>query len=148
MRRCVWSRNHKNEEAMAHVGQQRQRKQTKQTVEYNYVHLDDYWSAGMRHWQQAVQEQSLAVLLRMTLKIPRSFVTSETKNLFCTMWKILIVLPTLLWNTCVTWQGIDYKLPEDDTIVSKHVGVTICEIIVHLLVIVQNNKRCTVQVLK
>jgi len=26
-------------------------------------------------------------------------------------------------NTCVTWQGIDYKLPEDDMIVSKHVGV-------------------------
>ena len=24
---------------------------------------------------------------------------------------------------CVTWQGIDYKLPEDDTIVSTHVGV-------------------------
>jgi hypothetical protein len=24
---------------------------------------------------------------------------------------------------CVTWQDIDYKLPEDDTIVSKHVGV-------------------------
>jgi hypothetical protein len=22
----------------------------------------------------------------------------------------------------VTWQGIDFKLPEDDTIVSKHVG--------------------------
>jgi len=33
-------------------------------------------------------------------------------------------------NTCVTWQDIDYKLPEDDTIVSK-----LCEIIVHLLVI-------------
>jgi len=28
-----------------------------------------------------------------------------------------------VWITCVTWQGIDYKLPEDDTIVSKHVGV-------------------------
>jgi hypothetical protein len=28
-----------------------------------------------------------------------------------------------IWNTCVTWQGIDYKLHEDDTIVSKHVGV-------------------------
>ena len=26
-------------------------------------------------------------------------------------------------HTCVTWQGIDYQLPEDDTIVSKHVGV-------------------------
>ena len=24
-------------------------------------------------------------------------------------------------NTCVTWQRIDYKLPEDETIVSKHV---------------------------
>jgi len=24
---------------------------------------------------------------------------------------------------CVTWQGIEYKLPEDDTIVSKQVGV-------------------------
>jgi len=23
----------------------------------------------------------------------------------------------------LTWQGIDYKLPEDDTIVSKHVAV-------------------------
>jgi len=26
-------------------------------------------------------------------------------------------------NTCVTWQGIDYMLSQDDTIVSKHVGV-------------------------
>jgi len=28
-----------------------------------------------------------------------------------------------IWITCVTWQGIDYKLLEDDTIVSKHIGV-------------------------
>ena len=27
-----------------------------------------------------------------------------------------------IWNTCVTWQGIDYKLPDDDKIVSKHEG--------------------------
>jgi hypothetical protein len=33
-----------------------------------------------------------------------------------------IVLPTAAF-TCVTWQGIDYKLPADDTTVSKHVGV-------------------------
>ena len=26
-------------------------------------------------------------------------------------------------NTCVTWQGTDYKLPDDDTRVSKYVGV-------------------------
>jgi len=25
--------------------------------------------------------------------------------------------------TCVTWQGTNYELPEDDTIVSKYVGV-------------------------
>ena len=24
---------------------------------------------------------------------------------------------------CVTWPAIDYKLPEDDTIVPKHVGL-------------------------
>jgi len=28
-----------------------------------------------------------------------------------------------VWNTCVTWQGIDYKLPKDDTIVPKHAEV-------------------------
>jgi hypothetical protein len=44
-----------------------------------------------------------------------------------------------IWNTCVTWLGIDYKLPENDTIVSKTCrSVIICEIIVHLFVIVQN----------
>ena len=26
-------------------------------------------------------------------------------------------------NTCVTWRGTDYELSEDDTIVSKHVGL-------------------------
>jgi len=29
-----------------------------------------------------------------------------------------------IWNTCVTWQGIGYKLHEDDTIVCKHIGVS------------------------
>jgi len=44
-------------------------------------------------------------------------------------------------NTCVTLEGIDYKLSEDDMIVSKYVGgVIIWEIIVHLMVFVQNNK--------
>jgi len=26
-----------------------------------------------------------------------------------------------IWHTGVWWQGINYELPEDDTIVSKHV---------------------------
>jgi len=26
-------------------------------------------------------------------------------------------------HTCVNWEGIDYKPPEDDTVVSKHVAV-------------------------
>ena len=28
-----------------------------------------------------------------------------------------------IWQTCVTFQGTNYELPEDDTVVSKHVGV-------------------------
>jgi len=42
------------------------------------------------------------------------------------MWNILIVnciYKNCILNTCVTWQGVDYKLPEDNTIMSKHVGV-------------------------
>jgi len=36
----------------------------------------------------------------------------------------VIFLPTAACKILVlTWQGIDLKLPEDDTIVSKHVGV-------------------------
>jgi len=54
-----------------------------------------------------------------------------------------------LKSTCVTWQGIDYKLTEDghDSFESCR-SVIICEITVHLLVIVQNNKRRTVSVIK
>ena len=42
------------------------------------------------------------------------------------MWNILIVnciTNRCIWNTGVTWQGIDCKLPDDDTMMSKHVGV-------------------------
>jgi len=42
------------------------------------------------------------------------------------VWNILIVnciTNSCIWNTGVTWQGIDYKLSEDDTIVSKRVAV-------------------------
>jgi len=40
------------------------------------------------------------------------------------MWNILIVITnSYISNTFVNWQGIDYKLPEDKTIVSKHVGM-------------------------
>jgi len=42
------------------------------------------------------------------------------------MWNILIInciTNSCILNTCVTWQGIDYKHSEDDTMVSKHVEV-------------------------
>jgi hypothetical protein len=42
------------------------------------------------------------------------------------MWNILIVnciINKCIWNTCVTWQVTDYKLTEDDTLVSKRVEV-------------------------
>ena len=54
-------------------------------------------------------------------------------------------------NAYVTWRGSEYELSEDDTIVSKHVGSVIIYkliVIVLLLVILQNNTRCTVHVLK
>ena len=35
----------------------------------------------------------------------------------------LRITNSCIWITCVTLQGIDYKLPKDDTIVSKHVAV-------------------------
>jgi hypothetical protein len=65
------------------------------------------------------------------------------------VWNSLIVnciTDSCIWYTGVTWQGIDCKLSGDDTIVSKHVGsVIICEIIAHLLVIVQNKGKILVQ---
>ena len=60
------------------------------------------------------------------------------------VWNILIVnciTNNCIVNTCVNWQGTDYKPPGDDTMVSKHMSVIICEIIVHLLVIAQNKKK-------
>jgi hypothetical protein len=42
------------------------------------------------------------------------------------IWNTLIknyITNRCICNTSVIWQGIDYKLPEDDTTVSKHVGV-------------------------
>ena len=48
------------------------------------------------------------------------------------------------WNTYVAWRGNEYEHPEEDTIMSKHVGsVIIYEliVIVLLLVILQNNNN-------
>ena len=41
------------------------------------------------------------------------------------MWNILIlncITSNSIWHTCVTWQGTNYELPKDETIVSEHVG--------------------------
>jgi hypothetical protein len=37
-------------------------------------------------------------------------------------WNFILYYKQLHWHTYVTLQGIDYELPEDDTVVSKHVG--------------------------
>jgi hypothetical protein len=45
-----------------------------------------------------------------------------------------------IWNTCITWQDIVYKLSKDKTIsVETCRSVIICEVIVHWLDIVQND---------
>jgi hypothetical protein len=46
---------------------------------------------------------------------------NQIRNLFSLA--LNCIANSCIWNTCVTRQGIGYKLPEDDTIVSKHVGV-------------------------
>jgi len=43
--------------------------------------------------------------------------------IFCTFIILNFIFNSCIWNTGVTWQDTDYKLPEEDTIVSKHVGV-------------------------
>ena len=55
------------------------------------------------------------------------------------------ITKSCIWNNCVTWRGTDYELPEDDTIVSKHVekrSVIIYKLIVTVffLVILQDKK--------
>jgi len=48
------------------------------------------------------------------------------RNSIKPMWNILIInciTNSCIWNAYVTWQGIDYKLPEDDKIVLKRAGV-------------------------
>jgi hypothetical protein len=54
------------------------------------------------------------------------------------------------WHTFVTQQGTNNELPADDTLSVEtcRSSTIICELIVRLLVIVQNNKRCRLQVLK
>jgi hypothetical protein len=58
---------------------------------------------------------------------------------------IEFITNSCIWNTCVTWQGVGNKVPEDATIVSKHVGVIIYEMIAHLFVTVPK-KNCSLMV--
>ena len=37
--------------------------------------------------------------------------------------KLVHLVGSIIRNTCVTWQGSNYELPEDDILVSKHVEV-------------------------
>jgi len=52
--------------------------------------------------------------------------TTTMRTCIKPMWNILIlncITNSCIWSTCVTRQGIDYKLSEDDTIMSKYIGV-------------------------
>jgi hypothetical protein len=52
-----------------------------------------------------------------------------------------VILTASILRVYVTWQGTNLKLPDDDTEMSKHVGVyiikkvTVVILIVHLLVV-------------
>jgi hypothetical protein len=63
-------------------------------------------------------------------------------NSFTSYTIVNCIANSCIWNTCVTCQGIigNYRLPDDDTIDSVETCriVIICEVIVHLLVIILN----------
>jgi len=71
------------------------------------------------------------LLIQFTMNISNSAVGNTIYNedvslAYKTMWNVLIlncIANSCIWNTCVTWQDVDYKLPLDDTMVSKHAGV-------------------------
>jgi hypothetical protein len=76
-----------------------------------------------------IRQHNWGVILNTTNKIQNYFTNYHTYMfrhyrviLREFMWIVLninCITNSSIWNTCVTWQGIDYKLPEDDTIVSK-----------------------------
>jgi len=71
---------------------------------YQQLHLK-YWCNLVRYWLQALWGWHDSV---------------ETCSGVIT---VNCITNSCIWNTGVTWQGIDYRLSEDDTIVSKHVAV-------------------------
>jgi high-affinity K+ transport system ATPase subunit B len=76
-----------------------------------------------RHYRVILEEIVINTLPSYT-SIPNAAVGNSVETcssvIICA---IIVYLLVIVQNACVTWQGIDYKLPEDDTIVSKHVAV-------------------------
>ena len=67
------------------------------------------------------------------------------------MWNILTVnciTNSCIWNTCVTWQDWLQAPWRWHDSVETCMSVLICEIIVRLVVVIQNNKSWTVQRIK
>ena len=78
-----------------------------------------HWSVTLRFPHQDPIDPPL---LTHTLHMPSPSRSYFKFRVCC--WNLLNgITNRCFWNACVTWQGIDYELPEDDTIVSKHVGV-------------------------
>jgi hypothetical protein len=72
--------------------------------------LSRYWLQAVWGWHDSVETCSSVIICEIIVHL------------------LVIVNPVVftdscIWNTCVTCQGIDYKLSEDDTMLSKHVAV-------------------------
>jgi hypothetical protein len=67
----------------------------------------------------------LRILLSVWNTNFRIYFNTRTVHLLvlCTMTNKYTIISQIINSYMLNWQGIDYMLPEDDTIVSKHVGV-------------------------
>jgi len=69
----------------------------------------------------------MMMMMMMAMTVPYAaciqLCPPEDEYLMLETCRSVIICEIIVCICCVTWHGIDYKLPEDDTIVSKHVGV-------------------------
>ena len=65
----------------------------------------------------------LVIHRKLVINALSSYIRISNTAVGNTILIINCITNSCFWHTCVTWQGIDYKLSENDMIVSKHVGV-------------------------
>ena len=61
--------------------------------------------------------------LQLIYKFYNIEISTTIRRIYVKLLNFNCITNTRIWNTCVTWRGTEYELPDGNTIVSKHVGV-------------------------